>query len=281
MKMSMNTFALSNETSDDYSQDSDIENDDLTVAFDLFERGEQIRRTRMFEKEQIEAKERRKQKELTRLERIKAGGGNQLIYALSEILRTSFLGDGTSRTSYYDLGFENTTNGLRESNQLLLRLKEDGCIKDFSQLADDSFKIDGVQKEKIQALKLALTEKPDSHIDTIKNISSQRTFSGIVFWPDSGNLGYREKTTTLREGTKGWALVQLLSSGKLGGVNIREIQNHCNQYIRKEAHWFKSKKDINDTIREIRAKLSVKKGEWFPIHSRKIHGEEQWILAEK
>jgi hypothetical protein len=281
MKMSMNTFALSNEASDDYSQDSDIENDDLTVAFDLFERGEQIRRTQMFEKEQIEAKERRKQKELARLERIKAGGGNQLIYALREILRTSFLGNGTSRTSYYDLGFENTTNGLRESNQLLLRLKEDGCIQDFSQLADDSFKIDGVQEEKIQTLKLALMEKSTLHINTIKNTPTERMLSEIVFCPDSNSLGYRESTITLRKGTKGLALVQFLSSNRSVGFNIEEIKDYCNQSIEKGAHWFKSKKDVTDTIREIRAKLGVKKSERFPIQSREIRGEKQWILAEK
>ncbi len=168
MKKNMPTSPI--EASLDRNQEAGIINDDLEVTHDLLYRSAQIQKERAYEKEQAELKEGRKQRELVRIERIKAGGGNQLVYALEEIIRRAFLGRGSARASYYDLGFENTTNGLREAVELLTLLKDDGCIQQFSQLSDDSFKIDGVQKSSIAAMKSRLEEK----INTQTNIGENK-----------------------------------------------------------------------------------------------------------
>lgn len=167
MKKNMPTSPI--EASLDHNQEMGIINDDVEIANDFFDRNVQIQREKAYEKEQLELQEKRKQKEFVRIERIKAGGGNQIVYALEEIIRKAFLGKGTARASYYDLGFENTTSGLREAVQLLTLLRDDGCIQQFSQLSDDSFKIDGVQKSSIAAMKSRLEEKINTQTSIGKN----------------------------------------------------------------------------------------------------------------
>ena len=103
----------------------------------------------------------------------------------------------------------------------------------------------------------------------------------ISYFPDSGDAGYKESSAIFKFGTKGRALLDFLYPQKNSGFNIREITQFCNPNILKEQHRFREEKDIKDTIRDIRIKLGVKTGEYFPIHDREMRGEKQWIWAEK
>ena len=103
--------------------------------------------------------------------------------------------------------------------------------------------------------------------------------NGLLFFPDTGKAGYKDATASFKYGTKGYALLNLLNSNKNTGFNVDEIKKHCNRLIGKDAAKFRAEKDINDTVREIKAKLGAKKGEYFPIQSRVIHEEKQWIWA--
>jgi len=188
--MKKNTITSPLESSLDHNQEMGIINDDIEIAHDFFDRNAQIQREKAHEKEQLELQEKRKQKELVRIERIKAGGGNQIVYALEEIIRRAFLGKGTARASYYDLGFENTTSGLREAVQLLTLLRDDGCIQQFSQLSDDSFKIDGVKNSSLEEMKLKLKEETrieakeprnKNHLESINLVTGSLEPQDVIF----------------------------------------------------------------------------------------------------
>ncbi len=103
----------------------------------------------------------------------------------------------------------------------------------------------------------------------------------LVYFPDAGKAGYKNATASFKYGTKSHALLTLLNNNKETGFNVDEIKKHCNRLIGKDAAKFRAEKDINDTIREIKTKLGIKKSEYFPIQSRIIREEKQWIWAEK
>ena len=133
-----------------------------------------------YEREGREARENRAQKERVQIERVAVKGGNQIKYALDEINKRAILGRGTARASCYDLGFEDTSNGFGEAIQLLTLLRDKGYIQQYSQLSDDSFKLDGVKKSKIEAMKLELEGKQNTEAVTTKNEICLKSISLIT-----------------------------------------------------------------------------------------------------
>ena len=55
---------------------------------------------------------------------------------------------------------------------------------------------------------------------------------------------------------------------------------HCNPLVNHEAHKFKGEKDIDDTIRQIRFKLKIKKGAFFPIIKRGEKDIKKWLKKD-
>ncbi len=168
-----NTIALFGRDQDGYP---------LLAGFDenLVRYSNQEQTQRLHEEEKREIRENREQKERIRIERVAAKNGNQIDYALDEINKRAILGRGTARANCYDLGFEDNSNGFGEAIQLLTLLKDKGCIQQFSQLGNDSFKIDGVNKSKIEAMKSASWKKPYTETEIIENETYLKSISLIT-----------------------------------------------------------------------------------------------------
>lgn len=97
----------------------------------------------------------------------------------------------------------------------------------------------------------------------------------LIFYPDDGHGEYRGSVWPFKG--KARALLTIFNENKNTSFPLENIQKHCNPLINNPKHYFRSPKDINDTIREIRNRLNVNKGEYFPVHKQ----ENSWIWLEK
>lgn len=97
----------------------------------------------------------------------------------------------------------------------------------------------------------------------------------LSFFPETGDAEY--KTAVWNFKGKACAFLKVLHKNKNMAFRISEIKEFCNPLITVKKYEFKGAKDINDTLREIRANLKVKKGELFPI----FKNEKGWIWLEK
>lgn len=103
-----------------------------------------------FERRIADQRQQREQRERLRIERVKADGGDQLIYAVKQLVQGAILHPESSDISVHDLGFEETINGMSNASALLTLLKKDGCIKDFQRLGNDHFRIFGAIRKKLE-----------------------------------------------------------------------------------------------------------------------------------
>lgn len=97
----------------------------------------------------------------------------------------------------------------------------------------------------------------------------------LIFYPDDGHGEFKGAVWPFKG--KARALLTILNENKNTSFPLGNIQKHCNPLINNPKHYFRSPKDINDTIREIRFRLKVDKGEFFPVHKR----ENYWLWLEK
>ena len=102
----------------------------------------------------------------------------------------------------------------------------------------------------------------------------------LRFYKDDGLIEYKNKIGQTKAGKKDYALLLLLNEGKKTAFNIEDIKKYCNNYINIEKHRFKGERDIDDTIIQIKHKLKVKKGSFFPIQKRGKTGKKQWLWIE-
>ncbi|MFA7208740.1 MAG: hypothetical protein WC120_00495 [Parcubacteria group bacterium] len=109
---------------------------------------------------------------------------------------------------------------------------------------------------------------------------SQRKTNLLEFFSDTGDISYKGEMNMVSTGTKGYALLQLLSKNKNTAFNIKEIQEFCNPLVNNTAHYFKKEKDMDDTLRLIKFKLKIGKHAFFPISKKSIKNEKQWIWVE-
>lgn len=84
----------------------------------------------------------------------------------------------------------------------------------------------------------------------------------------------------IRRGTKMRALVEMMSANKNTPFSPDNIAHHCNENISSNGRHFKAHKDIRDSVRDLRAKLGVSKGDIFPIRSEKRGNKQIWIWHE-
>jgi len=97
----------------------------------------------------------------------------------------------------------------------------------------------------------------------------------LNFYPESGDAEY--KTAVWQFKGKARAFLTILHKNKNMNFNVDDIKKHCNPLITTQKYQFKGVKDINDTLREVRFRLKVNKGEFFPIFKQ----EKGWIWLEK
>ena len=97
----------------------------------------------------------------------------------------------------------------------------------------------------------------------------------LNFYPENGDAEY--KTALWQFKGKARAFLTILFKNKNMNFNVGDIKKECNPLITIIKYQFKSTKDINDTLREIRFRLKANKGELFPIFKQ----ENGWIWLEK
>lgn len=102
-------------------------------------------------------------------------------------------------------------------------------------------------------------------------------YSKLEYYRDTGLTIYRSTESTFKAHKKGGAILKFLCDNKNTPFSIEDIRTKCNPNIAIIKHHFKRKKDTEDTIRNIKSKLKVKKGEYFPILKRGGF----WIWEEK
>lgn len=99
----------------------------------------------------------------------------------------------------------------------------------------------------------------------------------LRFYPISGDAEYKTAIWQFKPGKKSYELLVFLGENKNTNWKTDDIKRYCNSKIAVVKHKFKTEKDINDTIREIRQRLKVNRGEFFPIFKQ----EKGWIWLEK
>jgi hypothetical protein len=111
--------------------------------------------------------------------------------------------------------------------------------------------------------------------------NNKPTKNKLNFFPETGDIEFGNETATVANGNKDFALLSFLDDNKNTSFTVKDIQEFCNPSVNKVAHQFKGEKDIDDTIRQIRFKLKIKKGAYFPIMKKGEKDNKKWIWIEK
>jgi len=112
-------------------------------------------------------------------------------------------------------------------------------------------------------------------------VSQKPIRNRLSFFPVTNDIEFNTETAVVTNGHKDCALLTFLSQYKNTPFNVEDIQNNCNPLVNNSAHKFKAEKDVDDTLRQIRFKLKVKKGAYFPIIKRGEKNNKKWIWVEK
>lgn len=131
------------------------------------------------------------------------------------------------------------------------------------------------------AQKLTETERTDTPEVRQQDKKRGREQNGLNFYPETGDIEYKNELGVTKNGNKDYAFLTLLYKNKNTPFNTADIQKHCNPLVNKDAHKFKGEKDIDDTIRQIRFKLKIKKGAFFPIVKKGEKENKKWLWIEK
>ncbi len=151
----------------------------------------------------------------------------------------------------------------------------DNIFKDeFDSLSSVEVTLKEVEKFRNRKIDEIIKEKSETKI--VKNQKKQYSkiiVNRINYFPESGDAEY--KTAIWQFKGKARSFLTKLYENKNMNFSVEEIIKYCNPSL--NAYPFKANKDINDTLREIRFRLKVSKGELFPI----IKQEKGWIWLEK
>lgn len=150
-------------------------------------------------------------------------------------------------------------------------------IKDIKTVIEVEKSLD----KKIEENGLDFRDKDKSALESQRDKRQSGRQNRLNFYPTTGDIEYKNEMGIVKSGNKDYALLFLLHKNKNTPFNAEDIQKHCNPSVNKSAHKFKKEKDIDDTVRQIRFKLRVKKGAFFPIMKRGEKGKKLWLWIEK
>lgn len=135
---------------------------------------------------------------------------------------------------------------------------------------------DYTSKDKVETAHKLTNDKGDNPKSNNKPNKNK-----LNFFPETGDVEFGNETATVANGNKDFALLSFLDDNKNTSFTVKDIQEFCNPSVNKVAHQFKGEKDIDDTIRQIRFKLKIKKGAYFPIMKKGEKDNKKWIWIEK
>lgn len=101
-----------------------------------------------------------------------------------------------------------------------------------------------------------------------------------LFFYITGEIEYRGVKDSVTAGRKTYELLNMFKQSKNTPLSVADMIRECNINILKKQHYFRGEKDINDTIAQIRSKLKVKTGAYFPIQKKYIEGVAHWWWKE-
>lgn len=102
----------------------------------------------------------------------------------------------------------------------------------------------------------------------------------LVFNKDTGETAFKSAYAPLKVGTKTYAIVSVMAENKNMPFAVKDVAKYCNPRVTLPKYHFKGYHDIEDTIRQIKRRLKVKKGVVFPIRIERRNNENVWIWHE-
>ncbi|GEM_PF-3554533 len=138
-----------------------------------------------------------------------------------------------------------------------------------------------LKEQNVILKKLAGKESIGNNVISEKVSVVKQDRNKLAFYQETGDIEYKNEVGVVKSGNKDYSLLSLLHSSKNTAFNIEDIKKHCNHLVNKSDHKFKKEKDVDDTIRQIRSKLKLTKGAYFPIVKRGATGKKVWLWIEK
>jgi len=185
---------------------------------------------------------------------------------------TEYADNGTTFSiPYYSFNFDDHISARDLLEAFFIKLRNAGCFKNFSR---GSMSFWGTNMCFTQ-VNLAKLKKYIDKVDLGTQNKLEASSLNLKFYPVDGHGSYKDVLTKFSG--KGLSLLTCLEKAKNTPFDTDDIKKNCNPTISNKKHHFKSKDDIDDTLRYIRSKLKVKKGEYFPIQRQDIY----WNWVEK
>lgn len=181
-------------------------------------------------------------------------------------------------TDYSHFNFEDSDKKFNLFRDYMEELKEKKCFHDFSWFRHP-YKTE-LHFEEINLNNLKKVRDCKDISNDVLSIQLKK-HNKLSFYNETGDIEYNTETGIAKNGNKDYALLLLLSKNKNTPFTAKDIQEYCNSLVNKNTHKFKGEKDIDDTIRQIRFKLKVKTGAYFPILKRGAKESRSWIWLEK
>lgn len=97
---------------------------------------------------------------------------------------------------------------------------------------------------------------------------------------ETGEVEYRDMYARLSIGTKTYALLKVMHEERRTPFQLNNIVRQCNPLVLNSTRHFRGIKDVDDTILQIKRKLGVKTGEYFPIQKIIDGNIVRWIWKE-
>ena len=165
----------------------------------------------MREEARRELREKEEMRENIRIKKIQAVGGNQLNYAVQEIIKKTILNKESFQIELLDLGFSETMDGIGDATKLLNILKDNKCIGNFSNLSNRGFQIEKPDKHRLEIYNEYLngTKKNLGHVKEgikpkslfAKDLSSEMEVGNLTAYSD-GTIRYKKEIIPLRNQLK-------------------------------------------------------------------------------
>lgn len=201
-------------------------------------------------------------------------------HALEVILENASMFDtNVIRIDSFHFNFHDRTDEQELFKQFLNKLIKERiilCWREHSSMIKRVYAFHYVDKAKLEA-KIRKSESNNNKTTTINGLDTSK----LTFFPETSTLYYLENRVDLRVGTKRHAFIRLLHENPHTPFSVDNIKEYCNQNIRIKKYYFKSERDIDDTLREIRKSLNVKNKSYFPILKETKGSKKTWVFINK
>lgn len=244
---------------------------------DLLQKKSVIEEQKKTNKELIERRDNeRNNREKLRIQQI--GDKNPLLYMIDQLIDLTIQKRGCLQLEprpLEDLGIPDDCMKIRAAHEFLNQMQHFGCFTGVDR-RQWNFVLTKPNLKKLKEYKVKLQNELREDAHSVTELSNKLYFS-----VDKGTCTFGDRPISVRRGTKMFALLQLFSQQSNTPFKIQDIIKEGNPLIKTPSRYFKGEKDIDDTLRNLREKLHVKKGEYFPIGKSGSNESVSWKLVTK